>query len=52
MVICWVPSDSSGYLCRMISHGMAKPALIGLVLAGGSDWVSVLISSWVSLWVT
>lgn len=30
---------SGPLLAWMISHGMAKPALIGLVLAGGSDWL-------------
>lgn len=35
-MLCWW----SG-LCRMIIQGLTKPALVGLVLAGASDWVSM-----------
>lgn len=39
-MLCWC----SG-LCRMIVQGFTKPALVGLVLAGASDWVSIWLPS-------
>lgn len=39
-MLCWWTG-----LCRMIVQGLTKPALVGLVLAGASDWVSMWMPS-------